>query len=67
MDTLDCIKTRRSIRKYKDTPIADEIINDILDCARRAPSSCDTQPWDFIVVKEQKKRKGGYNKYYYKF
>lgn len=57
MDAIDCIKTRRSIRKYKNKEVPQEIIDDILECGLRAPSSCDTQPWAFIVVKDIETRK----------
>jgi nitroreductase len=57
MDALECLKTRRSIRKYKDTPVPQEIIDDIIDCAMKAPSAMDTQPWIFIVVKDPEIRK----------
>lgn len=51
MNFLDIIKTRRSIRKYIQKPIPDEIINQILDCARYAPTANNKQPWLFIVIK----------------
>ena len=57
MDALTCIKTRRSIRKFKDTPVPQEIIDDIIDCARRAPSAHNYQPWAFIVVRDQDQKK----------
>jgi len=53
MDTLEALKTRRSIRKYKDKEISKDIIEDILECGKKAPSSCNTQPWAFITVKEK--------------
>ena len=56
MDALTCLKTRRSIRKFKDTPVSQEIIDDILDCARKAPSAHNYQPWQFIVVKDEDQR-----------
>lgn len=56
MDALTCLKTRRSIRKFKDTPISQEIVDDILDCARKAPSAHNYQPWAFIVVKDRDQR-----------
>ena len=56
MQALTCLKTRRSVRNFKDTPVSQEIINDILDCARRAPSANNSQPWTFIVVKDQAQR-----------
>ncbi len=50
MDAIKCIKTRRSIRKYKPDKIEKEIIKDIIDCARLAPTANNIQPWEFIVV-----------------
>lgn len=47
------IKTRRSIRKYKKKEIPDEIIKQIIDCARLAPSANNLQPWLFVVVKNK--------------
>jgi nitroreductase len=57
MEAIECIKTRRSIRKFTSTPVPDEIIADIIDCAQKAPSANNTQPWAFIVVKDEHKRK----------
>jgi nitroreductase len=54
MDLLKAIQERRSVRKYKDTPVPDEIIREILETARRSPSWANTQVWRFIVVKDQK-------------
>jgi len=50
MDAIKCIKTRRSITKYKPDKIEKEIIEDIIDCARLAPTANNIQPWEFIVV-----------------
>ncbi len=44
------VQKRRSIRKYKETPISDEQIVKILEAARIAPSAMHKQPWHFIVV-----------------
>lgn len=54
MDTIRCIKTRRSIRKFlnKDVPL--KILKEIVDCGRHAPSSFDSQPWEFIIIKDKK-------------
>jgi nitroreductase len=52
MDVLEAIKTRRSIRRYKDKPVEDEKIVQCLDAARWAPSAMNSQPWEFIVVKD---------------
>lgn len=52
MDVMEAIRTRRSIRKYRDEPIPDKILEQILEAARFAPSWANTQCWRFIVVKD---------------
>ncbi|GCD11822.1 nitroreductase family protein [Clostridium tagluense] len=47
------IETRRSIRKYKNKPVEDEKILQLLESARIAPSGSNTQPWHFIIVKSE--------------
>jgi len=49
----EVIKKRRSIRKYKDTPVPKEKILKILEAARIAPSASHRQPWHFIVVEDK--------------
>lgn len=44
------VKGRRSIRGYKPDPVPKELIAEILTMAMRAPSSLNTQPWNFTVV-----------------
>ncbi len=50
MEVLEAIKTRRSIRKYKSTPVDDKTVELILEAARWAPSWANTQCWRFVVV-----------------
>ena len=50
MECLEAIKGRRSIRKFKDRGIGKEIIEELLDAARMAPSAGNIQARDFIVV-----------------
>jgi nitroreductase len=50
MDIIEAIKTRKSIRKFKPDPIDKSTIREILEIASRAPSSENTQPWEFTVV-----------------
>ena len=42
MDTLEAIKTRRSIRKFKADPVDDKVLETVLDAARLAPSWANT-------------------------
>jgi len=57
MDTIECIMTRRSVRKFKEQPVEWEKIGKILDAGRYAPSSGNLQNWKFIVVSDPEKRK----------
>lgn len=50
--TLKTIKGRRSILRFEDAPIEDEKIAAILEAGRWAPSYANSQPWEFIVVKD---------------
>ncbi|MEE9605287.1 MAG: nitroreductase family protein [Candidatus Scalindua sp.] len=57
MDVCEAIKKRRSIRKFKPDPIPEEKIRLLLESARLAPSGTNTQPWRFIVVKDDDTKK----------
>jgi nitroreductase len=50
METWDAITARRNVRSFEDRAIADEDLDRILEAGRRAPSSRNWQPWDFVVV-----------------
>ncbi len=52
MDVCEAIRKRRSIRKFKPDPIPEDKIRLLLESARLAPSGTNTQPWRFIVVKD---------------
>ena len=52
-ETIKTIETRRSIRKYKDTPITDEELQTILECGKCAPSAMNKQSSLFVVVKSE--------------
>jgi len=49
MDTLEAIRNRRSVRRYQDKPVPDDVLNKILEAARWAPSCFNDQPWNFLV------------------
>jgi nitroreductase len=54
---LNEIRTRRSIRKYTDQPVSAEMVTQLLESARLAPSGSNTQPWHFIVVRSEDTRR----------
>lgn len=51
---LEAIKNRRTVARYESTPVKDEEIAQILEAGRWAPSWLNKQPWNFIVIKDQK-------------
>jgi nitroreductase len=50
MELLEAIRTRRAIRKFKPESVPPELIEKMLEAARWAPSSVNSQPWEFIVI-----------------
>jgi len=54
---FEIVEKRRAIRRYKKYDIPDEDLKKILEAARLAPSADNSQPWRFIVVKDQKTKK----------
>lgn len=50
MQYEDVVQGRRSIRGYLDKPVPKTLVRDVLELAMRAPTSLNTQPWNFYVV-----------------
>lgn len=50
MEVSKAIKERRSIRKYTDKKISQDIIHELLNNAIMAPSAMNSQPWAFFVI-----------------
>ena len=55
MEVKDVLLKRRSIRKYLDKEVSDEIIEELLHAAMSGPSACNRRPWIFYVIKDQDK------------
>ena len=51
---MEIIKTRKSVRKYKEKHIPNKILKQILNAGRLAPSWLNVQPWHFILVRKNK-------------
>ena len=49
---MSLIFKRKSVRKFRDEKVSDEKIENLLKAAMQAPSSCNSQPWEFIVVSD---------------
>ena len=56
METLKTIRTRRSIRRFKSTPVPEKDVFTMLEAATMAPSGANRQPWKFLVVKSRKRK-----------
>jgi len=52
METMEAIKSRRSVRGFTDENVNEEIVGQILEAGRWAPSGLNNQPWRFIVVRD---------------
>jgi nitroreductase len=50
MNTLEAIRTRRSVRKYEERPVPVELVDKLLAAAMNAPSARNQQPWQFVVI-----------------
>lgn len=53
MDLNQAIFTRRSVRKYNETPVEKETIKKIIEAGCHAPSACNVQGWHFIVIDDR--------------
>lgn len=54
METWDALTSRRNVRRFADRPIPDDALERILEAGRRAPSSRNWQPWDFVAVTDRR-------------
>jgi nitroreductase len=67
MRCIDQILSRRSIRKFKNEPVSEEILSNILEAGRRSPSATNMQPWHFVVARDRKAKEacsfGGFNRF----
>ena len=57
MEVLEAIRTRRSVRKYAPDPVPDELLRQVLEAARWAPSWANTQCWEVVVVRDPERKK----------
>ena len=57
MELMELLKLRRTYRRFKQEPISDEIIDEMLTAARYASSAANLQPITYVVVKSQEKVK----------
>lgn len=53
METIEAIKSRRSVREFTDENVSDEAIEQIIEAGRWAPSGLNNQAWRFIIVRSR--------------
>ncbi len=67
MEVSEAIRLRRSVRAYDSRPVPEDVLNDVLEAGRIAPSAMNYQPWHFIVVRDPDRRKALTDGRYAKF
>lgn len=55
MDAIECIKTRKSIRKFMPEPVPQDILLNVLNTAVWSPSYKNSQPWELVIVSGRRK------------
>ena len=53
MNTLEAIRTRRSVRRYTSEPVSEKDVQVLLEAAMAAPSAANQQAWHFVVIDER--------------
>ena len=53
MEVFECVKTLSSIRSYMAGEVTEEIIAEVMEAGRLAPSARNEQPWEFILVTDR--------------
>lgn len=57
MDLMEIIRNRRSIRKYRSDEIPQPDLNEVFEAVQLAPSANNLQPWKFILIRNDKKKR----------
>jgi len=57
MDISEAIRMRRSVRKYASKAIAEDVMRQMKQALRLAPSACNFQPWHFVLVQDEQLRR----------
>ena len=67
MNCVERVLTRRSIRKFKNESITDIVLQNILEAGRLSPTATNSQPWHFVIARDQEAKEafsfGGFNKF----
>ena len=53
MNVIECMYKRRSIRKFQEKAIDEELLLTLIKAATAAPTACNSQPWEFIIITDE--------------
>ena len=53
MEVYECLRDRRTVRRFAPTPVPENVLDRLLNAARWAPSSRNQQPWHLVVVRKR--------------
>jgi nitroreductase len=53
VDVFEAVRTVLAVRKYKDTPLPDDVVRRIVEAGHLSASSMNLQPWRFVVVRDR--------------
>jgi nitroreductase len=56
MDVYEAIRTRKSVRAFRDTPVEQAVLLRVMEAARAAPSAKNAQEWRFVAVRDRETR-----------
>lgn len=54
MDAIQAVMSRRSIRRYTQQEVSEDIVRQLLEAAMNAPSAGNEQPWQFVVIRQRR-------------
>ena len=52
-DVRELFRHQRAVRAWSDRPVTDEVLHQVLDAAVHGPSGSNSQPWRFVVIRDQ--------------
>ncbi|MHB8996972.1 MAG: nitroreductase family protein [Armatimonadota bacterium] len=61
MPFLELARRRRSVRQYRPDPVPDDLLQQVLEAGRWAPSAVNSQPWEFIVITDPQVKQAVYD------
>ena len=53
MDIIKCLETKRSVRKYKDEVIPNEVMERLIELGTMASTGSNMQPWGFVIIQDK--------------